>query len=361
MNLDFHYYATYFAACEAGFGCEQAKEIAWSAQMVDELTPKLAKDKKLEKLENKDYVITCEEIRNNIEDDFSILSDEKNDTLQKVRKIWVPFHFLPGNLPNEDSVLDYTGKKNWGTIEYKERDQKDFACMCRPNSKLAEEMINDTVEKINSQTFKEDKLNLIGIRMHVLADTWAHQFFVGSPNYWVNDVSNVKTTEEIGNTTTPRGISNYEIVYLGHGRIGHLPDLGYAEYSYQPRWSEDKEQIDNEERFLNAYRQMVCAMKCILQNRSFDFEQCEGSTNDNLSVIKDSIDYRSDKEKDICGHWEKVQIRNSKGKEIAAPEKFRVTDNNTKLYIFAKAAKYHRDFVIEKVNKAFPEDNPYFY
>ena len=39
MNIDFHYYATYYAAGLSGFKEGEAQKIAWAAQMVDELYP----------------------------------------------------------------------------------------------------------------------------------------------------------------------------------------------------------------------------------------------------------------------------------------------------------------------------------
>lgn len=360
MNLDFHYYGTYYAACEAGFHYDEAKEIAWSAQMVDELTPALAQEKNLVKLEEDNYIVTCEEIKDNIGDEISILSNEKSETLQKIRKIWVPFHFLPGNLPGEDSQLDYTDKTTWGSEQYQERNWRDFLCMCRPNSNLAAAMINDTVRKIGDNDFDGDKLNLIGIRMHVLADTWAHQCFVGSPNYWINDVSNIlKETETKPNQTTPMGVTNYDITYLGHGRIGHLPDWGYAKYSYWPKWSNKTIYVNNEIRFLNAYYQMVRAMKCILEGETFKADYYEGCSNQNTNELKTAICCFSD-DKGICSKWKEIDIRDSNNSEIKTPEDFKITENSEKLYTFSKTAKIHRDFVIEKVNGEFPENKPYF-
>lgn len=340
MNLDFHYYVTYHAACEAGFNRSEAKEIAWSAQMVDEMTLELIKERKLKECE---YVLTCQNIMDNLWDNCSWLSDEKNETLQKVRKIWVPFHFLPGNLPNEPATLHYSGKTTWSHLQYQDRDERDFFCLCCPNSKLAEAMINDTVQKANGRDCDIDKLNLIGIRMHVLADTWAHQAFVGSPNYWINDVSGIVigASDSVSQMKTPVGVSNYEITYLGHGRIGHLPDYGYAQYSYQPRWSSIPVNVNNTQRFLSAYNQMVEAMKCILENRNFTITNAASGVLE--EQVKDAITFYAQREEEIWKNWE----------GITHLQPFAKPKQSDRLLVFSNAAGCHRDFVIQYVNNVF--------
>lgn len=348
MNLDFHYYATYHAACKAGFNCSEAKEIAWSAQMVDELTPELVKERKLKEC---DYVLTCQNITDNLWDNCSMLSNENNETLQKVRKIWVPFHFLPGNLPNEPAPLQYSGKTTWSYWKYQDRDERDFFCLCRPNSRLAEAMINDTVQKVN-RGCGVDRLNLIGIRMHVLADTWAHQAFAGSPNYWVNDVSDIvmNGVDAASQAKTPFGVSNYEITYLGHGRIGHLPDYGFAKYSYLPRWSSNPMTVNNEQRFLSAYNQMVEAMKCILENRNFSI--ANAADGEPEEQVKNAITFYSQKEADIRKHWG----------DIIHLQSFARPQQSDRLLVFSYAAAAHRDFVVRYVNDVFASfgKDPYF-
>lgn len=355
MNLDFHYYATYHAARIAGFEEWQAQEIANSAQMVDELTPALVNERKLKA---EDYTITCQDVTDNVLDEFHMLSDEYGETLQKIRKVWVPFHFLPGNLPNEQIRVEYLGKKDWAGIKYQEtgaaRDKRDFQCMCCPNSKLVTEMIRDTVEvaKREEGKGKFDILQLIGIRMHVLADTWAHQSFVGSPNYWINDVSDVQSgeTEIKHNWTSTPGASNYEITYLGHGRIGHLPDYGYAQYSYLPKWSSVKIEVNNEQRFLSAFDQMVKAMKCIFEDQTFAITNSRDEYM--TDEIRDAITFRAKDEKEIYQHWERFT-------DIAP---FCKEQQSEKLMCFSNMARYHRDFVIRYVNKAFKDhdEEPYF-
>lgn len=176
MNKDFHYYGTYYAARLAGYSREDAEEIAWAAQMVDDFTE--SNFGRMFHRENITY--TCEALSETAYHELGRLSNVNNSELQKIRRIWVPFHFLPGNMKHE-LVNGYgfvTDLKNFSI----DRDLPDFKCVCAPNSELVGKMI----QRI---TGNNTSLLRIGIAMHVLADTWAHQLFVGSPNAYINDVS----------------------------------------------------------------------------------------------------------------------------------------------------------------------------
>ncbi|MEF9922312.1 MAG: hypothetical protein RR769_05285 [Anaerovoracaceae bacterium] len=274
MNQDFHYNGTYCAAMLAGFERKEAELIAWAAQMVDEYTMDMAKE---QGIQTDGKTITCESLGDNASDDMHWLSTSTNPTLQKVRNIWMPFHFLPGNL---DMKCEYKGEKSWGAYKFNDRDEQDFRCMCIPNSELAKNMINDTKDNYTDATeaVKHELLYLIGIRMHVLADTWAHQYFVGSPSYWVNEVSKldkrVKKEVSINENRSTIGISNYSILYLGHGRAGHYPDYGFLQFEYNPRFADPRNMIhrNNQVDFFEAFFQMVEAMQCIKTGQEFTFK-----------------------------------------------------------------------------------------
>lgn len=267
MNKDFHYEGTYAAAVLAGFAPEDASVIAWSAQAVDDCT--------CENL-NTYYpvynkwlpVYTCETVKKNIEEELSsVLSDETSPTLQKIRSIWIPFHFLPGNL---DQNARYEGR----ALMKEERDIRDFLCMCEPASQLAADMINKSVRAFCSLDAAEQKLYLIklGILMHVLADTWSHQYFTGTPNYLINEVSNLSVIKpaslpaDFSTQTSPAGATNYSISYLGHGRAGHYPDYGCMSFDYTPVWKETSSDNlihrVNVDDFQKAFSEMYYALYC---------------------------------------------------------------------------------------------------
>lgn len=270
MNRDFHLFGTYCAAVIAGFTRDEAAEIAWAAQMVDDCSTKLLAKVGLTAPSN---IPTSQEMGEMTASNAKYMDDPDNQALKKIRHIWMPFHFLPGNL---NRSIPYTGKTSWGKVSHYDpaSDGEDMRCICLHNSPLAQEMVNDTRNRYSQVTnsTKQELLYLIGIRMHVLADTWAHEFFAGTPNYWINDVSSSKITflqnpkPDIDSSTTPAAPTDHSIAYLGHGPIGHLPDYSYLQYQFRPHWSGTDLVKDNPNLFKSAFCQMIDVMRGIRNN-----------------------------------------------------------------------------------------------
>lgn len=274
MNRDFHYEGTYCAAVLAGFNPADAAQIAWAAQMVDDCTESLLSQT------NVQGIATCMTELEMLSSDlkYAAYDPASNETLKKIRRIWMHFHFLPGNLPDGSIQQAYTGPAaSPVTMGGTDFDSLDFLCLCRHNSTLAETMISNTVNRYAQAdgvfSNRTVLLNLIGIRMHVLADTWAHEFFVGTPNDWINDVKDIRIEKgELSISSRLNSIpapTHHSLLYLGHGRIGHLPDLGFVRYSYQPIWLNQKIIRFNPGIFLHAFCQMVEAMRSILTHTNF--------------------------------------------------------------------------------------------
>lgn len=143
--------------------------------------------------------------------------------------------------------------------------------------------------------------------MHVLADTWAHSYFVGTPSAVMNNVSDdfyeiitvdgKETERKVGfrhkvsggddlengkYTSSILQYNEHSVMTLGHGRVGHLPDYSFMKYRYIPSWG-DYEQIvkDNPSDYMHAFAQMIYAMKAIrageteFSKERYDFEAVE--------------------------------------------------------------------------------------
>lgn len=160
-----------------------------------------------------------------------------------------------------------------------ERNYPDLQCICTHNSTMVSKIIFDTINKFAASNPLSDKiLYLTGIRMHVLADTFAHEFFSGTPSYFINNVedSGFKihkgAASLIGSLSTPPGFSKNSVFYLGHGRLGHLPDDGSMSYEYHPHWSMDGYHIMrcNAVIFAQAFYEMIDALKCIRNHTPFE-------------------------------------------------------------------------------------------
>lgn len=276
MDRDFHYYVTYIAAVTAGWSQGDAQVIAHAAQYVDDCDPDSHSGTAKFTYANKEYGIinTCFTNPNS-----AWLSTEADHT------VWIPFHFLPGNYQSKNdrssgtrNYLPYNGKTSSGTWRYDDEKKEFFKRLCIPKSYMAELMINDTGKYCNEPFFKE----LVGIRMHVLADTVAHAFYSGMLHWYMNDViGDVYDYRhgkiEYGPNKEWSSIPDFRyesVFYLGHGRIGHIPDYAYCNYTYMPQWNQEKQQsvyINHTRNYKMAFRLLVQAMYCLKEKKAFTF------------------------------------------------------------------------------------------
>ncbi|WP_131009589.1 DUF6765 family protein, partial [Clostridioides difficile] len=371
MNLDFHYYGTYLAAKIAGYNDSDAETIAYAAQYVDESSKSMILD---------DVNFTLPTIQTNLElgkyyTDFTSWGYKWNlDSLNEIKKVWIPFHFLPGNLNNQ---FEYKGVKeskgltiNW---KFKDGDNQKFRLMCLPNSETVSAIINDI---IHFHSTEEYKLQFIGMRMHVLADTWAHMYFIGKPEWYINDVKEFiaeesKYTEETKLTKAEEylnkswrsvnfigtfDVGGYESTsYHGHGRMGHIPDYGYLNYRYIPNLSstDDKVKIEknNQDDFFKAFCQMVYALKCIKNGNDFSINQYDNLTENQKTEVTKVITTRKDDQSEA---WKKaIKALGYNSLENFDKNKWKnefiksANKEKTDYYYFNLVAKKHVDYVTD--------------
>jgi hypothetical protein len=251
MQLDFHYYATYCAAILAGYSHEESSEICYSAQFPDNCTRTF-----LAGIKAPSSAATTQTAMELADADDSPIG------LQDITRIWASFHFLPYDLYAD------VGK---GGKRYKNK----YRLICNTNGDL----LRETVELA-----KNKSLQAVGIAMHVLADTWAHRYFAGTPSVVINSTNHCfyEILEENGAWTqrqvhfkhTPgddienasyinsvSSDSEHSVMNLGHGRAGHLPDYSFLRYKYMPAWNDYKMIYkDNPEDYYHAFCQMIYAM-----------------------------------------------------------------------------------------------------
>ena len=252
MQLDFHYYATYCAAYLAGFTHEECAEICYSAQFPDNCTRTFLAGIKAP--------ASAATTQTNLE-----LADSDDSPVgrQDITRIWASFHFLPRDL--------YADVKKGGK-QYKNK----YRLICGPNGAL----LKETVELAKGKS-----LQAVGVAMHILADTWAHRNFAGTPSVVINNTNHVfyevleqdgewierpvifslKAGEDIEKCTYINTISSNDensIMNMGHGRAGHLPDYSFIRYKYMPSW-DDYNVIfkDNPDDYYHAFCQMIHALK----------------------------------------------------------------------------------------------------
>lgn len=218
MQIDFHFYTIYALTRAAGFRPDQAYTIAYSSQHTDDAEYEHA----LEFTNGGRFqqVLTAHRLL-----DFDSLSKET------CYRIWVPFHFLPGNLG----------------VDFYER------MLNRCGSTIAQRLADDLINS-NSKPYL---LHRLGIFLHVYADTWSHQNFLGLKNDNLNDITDldVKGMSEASLKSLFEKLKEKTLEYLapklGHAQAGTIPDEPYREWEYK-NYKGKKFDISNVERTLDA-------------------------------------------------------------------------------------------------------------
>lgn len=293
MQKDFHLGITFVLSRLAGFSNEEANTIASSAQYVD--------DAVFEGILNFDndgsYEIMASAHR---------MLDYRNFKELANRKVWLPFHFIPGNLydPQELRISNLVQR-----------------LVCRPNSPIAHAIVDECLKHKQ----KNFHLHLLGIAMHTYADTWAHQGFAGIAHK-VNEVNNIynaegsidqvqmnKRKKKLRFMSLKKILVQFvpflsrligEINPIGHGTVLSYPDLPYLVWSYED-WRGEKIIRNNPKDFLEASCELFKKLKryksddennCIqMQDRDLEMIQKYFTTatyfqeEDRLNVLKEMI------------------------------------------------------------------------
>ena len=252
MQLDFHYYATYCAAILAGYSHKDASRICYSAQFADNCTRTF-----LARIGAPDMAATTQLTLE--------MADAKMNRagIADITRIWASFHFLP---------YDLYANVPRGNRDYRNK----YRLICRNNGTLVADTVN---------LAKDKSLQAVGVAMHVLADTWAHANFAGTPSMMINDTNyhfyeyiqengewarrkvhfGLRAPEDLAHGTYIKTVSTKierSIMSLGHGQAGHLPDYSCMRYVFMPSWGNYEEIYkDNPSDYWHAFCQMVYAMK----------------------------------------------------------------------------------------------------
>ena len=313
MQKDFHYYATYCAAVLAGYSHEESMRLCTSAQFVDLCSRNL-----LVKLKAPRSAATTQLTME--------MANARTDLLglQDITRIWASFHFLP---------YDLQAEKSGCTRLYRNK----YRLICRPNGDLVE----STVELA-----KGNGPEAAGIAMHVLADTWAHSWFAGTPSLVINNTDDYffellpdgskRKIRFRHSTSKPDDLEagiytnslfqpeESAIMNLGHGRAGHLPDYSFMKYEYLPAWAGYRVIVkDNPEDYLHAFAQMIEAMKYLrgtretFQKNRYDWEAVEPWREEIETILRK-------RQPDACADWkalgEKLSGREMEEFEIESRE-----------------------------------------
>ncbi len=233
MHIDFHHAVTYICARHAGYGHREGGVIAHAAQYVDD-------------------AVNGGTVRFENEAAYSRIStshpmvDIRNLFFAHSRAVWLPFHFLPGN--NQKPV----GAEHEGS--FIER------LICRPDSPVAREMLEAVMECRQAP----NALHLVGVAMHIYADTWAHQGFVGT-KHAVNRARLHLGEEDKALRWTRLWLRLKATVVrrcipLGHGAALDYPDRPWLRWAYKDGLGRVVRR-DNPKDFLEAADKMTAFLR----------------------------------------------------------------------------------------------------
>ena len=283
MHVDIHYYGTYAMARAAGLKQSACQTIATAAQFVD--------------ANDKDYDVDLKDgSRLNVIPTAHPLTDIKNTALfeRDQRRVWVPFHFLPGNKGNSMS----------------ER------LICRKDSDIARKMVDHCLSSVDEPF----GLCLVGIAAHVYADTFSHYGFSGVSSRWnqvkgdsiellngERDESAEKHFWSKYNRIFPNwrtfvdgiksGVAEEATGALGHGAVLKYPDFPYLHWKFSYEHSghdPDTSERNNAETFLEACESLYERFRTLESHRDPEIER-----NRQFDDIRDAvIDILGNKETD---------------------------------------------------------------
>jgi hypothetical protein len=337
---------------------KDAKIVAYAAQYVDDST---ANDSEVHK--DGGMLQTTATAHTNSE---AIMNAAANHTEQ--RKVWVPFHFLPG--------------KGGETLSEK--------LVCVKDSPVAQEIVKNHIEHAVSVK-NEYGLSLMGIMAHVYADTFSHHGFSGvsSRNNAVKggsfefDVKNEQMLAYINNKFTRflnkytpsflidnwRKIANQagelSVGALGHGGVGTYPDRPFLKWRFTyEKNDKDSGWRNNPEAYLEGCEKLhkafgEYAQKANISKGYISFDRIKSKVFEILCLEADKkgrIDaWRSAiRQKELFESEEGEALEYSPKDWEEQKDNFVTLDNSHdivkhEIYQFHQAAIYHRNYTLKEL------------
>ena len=231
MDLDYHFGTVYVLSRWADFGSFNARTIAAASQLVDDnfdSTP-------FSDTEEEKNIARGIQVRYSCQNVWGNISGKGNED------IWIPFHFLPG-------------------LQGQTEAEK---LVCKKHSVMAKRLkyrLYDTTLANSNYVFR------LGVGMHVLADTWAHQEFAGINNA-VNQVKDLlfstqgsmveKMLDEMLDSTMLSKILDM-VMPLGHAAAVHCPDMPYLWWKSGERFTGGRKNWDE---FMDASDELYAVLQ----------------------------------------------------------------------------------------------------
>jgi len=207
MQKDFHYYCVAVVARAAGYAPEDARQIAYASQYVDDSTESEAIP-----IEHNGSVVNFEPVRT-AHDLQRLRHMVYAIQWSEQKRVYIPFHFLPPKRFSESAP----GK---------------FCYITKENSDLARELVkhalqtgSDSAGKANPP-FSRRHLCSVGIALHTYADTWSHADFSGRTSAEENDVEKIRVcNDKKWHTILAQNVIADAAPCIGHAQAESFPDV----------------------------------------------------------------------------------------------------------------------------------------
>jgi hypothetical protein len=311
MQIDGHHTATYVAARFAGFDHADAEIVSYAAQYVDDAT-----NGGVVWFSDSEYLYSRIASAHSMIDPNNLIAAENH-------LAWLPFHFLPGN-----GLLPAGQEPAGGELA---------KLACRPDSLVARDVLRLAVRDRD----KPRGLQRLGITMHVYADTFAHQGFVGGMSKG-NRATNV-TSGDVALDQRIRATTKTELLDgairqakavvqlikkavqmmvqehkspvryirdflnadpLGHAAVDTFPDQPYLSWQYID-YTNAPIKRDNPLLYVHAMNMMVRAMKAWrAADESMDLDKYSGMDARDENTVAEMIRRIQDPKGDVRhGQW----------------------------------------------------------
>lgn len=337
-----HYYATYCIARLAGINKDASTIIANASQYVDDNSL----DKEITLSDGSSFQLDASAYG---------MYDKDNWDSSSQKKVWLPFHFLPGN--SGDNLI---GK-----------------LACQKNSPIVNEMCNYYL----SQSTKPYYLELLGIMCHVFADTFSHYGFSG-----VSSKNNRVSTNSFKFKNLSKQVEDYivtkkNVIFskfdqcfqdiesvlaedisgaLGHAGAVTFPDRPYLNWYFEYENSNLGAWRDNVSTYLEYCKNVYFLFSRIIadkqdisdgsqlknwdsvQNKIQTILQFQGSCEDRIkqwqTATTDRTLFWTSEEIPTYKNWNDdfMSLKNLIGKTIT----------NSPVFKFSQAASFHRHYVL---------------
>jgi hypothetical protein len=343
MQADMHYYGTLAMALAAGIPRQDAETIACAAQFVDDSTGHDS-----EEHEDHGLLYAISTAHHPLQSFMDRLGAKIREGTEEQRKIWVPFHFLPGG----------RGK----TLSEK--------LLCVKNSGVAREMLGNNLDAALKRTYG---LELMGITAHVYMDTFSHYGFSGiasSFNRIKNDTVVFTKEPETGGYIREkfrRFAERYVVASaaqeasrcLGHAGAATYPDRPYLQWRFdfeRPRPDNGATSIrDNGAAFLEGCRCLHAFFSTFAQAK---YAETDGRLE--FKDIEETVRKVIAREADMEGRvkaWDNSGLIDGCGRydpqawerEKEMFSRYAVSGDGiaTNAYRFHQAASFHRYYVLK--------------